>query len=81
MEAKGATGKGTKDEPQMLCNNKDMPIQEKIDDVIEGWEGKAKGMFQTLWERGFVDPDKPNTTDHTLNGKKDACGTLFWKLV
>jgi hypothetical protein len=46
MEAKGATGKGTKDEPQMLCNNKDMPIQEKIDDVIEGWEGKAKGMFQ-----------------------------------
>jgi hypothetical protein len=31
--------------------------------VIEGWEGKAKGMLQVLWERGFV---------NTVEGEKMA---------
>ena len=51
LEAKGVTAKGGKDELQVLCKNKDIPIEEEIDDVIEGWEGKAKGMLQFLWER------------------------------
>jgi len=26
--------------------------------IIEGWLGKQKGMFQILWERGWIDPTK-----------------------
>jgi hypothetical protein len=72
------TGKGTKDEPQAaLCKNKDTPVQEEVDDTIEGWEEKAKDMLQILWERGFIDPGEPNNLDHTLNGKKDARGNVI----
>jgi hypothetical protein len=29
--------------------------------VIEGWEGKVKGILQVFWERGFI---------HTVEGRK-----------
>jgi hypothetical protein len=77
LEAKGVTAKGAKYELQALCKNKDIPIEEEIADVIEGWEGKAKGMLQILWERGFIDPGKTNKSDYTLKGKKDAYGNLM----
>jgi hypothetical protein len=40
-------------------------------------EGKAKGMLQILWERGFTDPGEPSKLDHTLNGKKDVHGNAI----
>jgi hypothetical protein len=71
LRAKGVSAKGGKDDLQVLCKNKDIPIEEEIDEVIEGWEGKPKGMLQVLWERGFIDPTKKKE-DYTIDGKKDA---------
>ena len=69
---------GVKDELQAFCKNKDIPIKgEVLDEVNEGWEGKAKGMLQILWERGFIDPGKTNKSDYTLKGKKDAYGNII----
>jgi hypothetical protein len=62
--------KGRKDELQILCKQKSIPIEEELDEVVEGWEGKPKGMLQILWERGFIDPAKKKE-DYTLDGKKD----------
>ena len=44
-------------------------------DVLQGWEGKAKGMEQILWERGWIDPSQDRRT-YTVNGKKDTMGAL-----
>jgi hypothetical protein len=77
LEAEGVTAKGTKVELQALCKTKDTPIEEEIEDAIEGWEGKRKGMLQILWERGFIDPGKTNKSDCTLKGKKDAHGNIM----
>jgi hypothetical protein len=30
--------------------------KETSDKVVEGWQWKAKGLLQVLWERGFIDP-------------------------
>jgi hypothetical protein len=58
LQAKGVSATGMKDELQVLCKNKDIPIVEQLDEVVEGCEQKPKGMLQILWERGFIDPAK-----------------------
>ena len=60
LEAKGVTAKGANYELQALCKNKDIPIEEALDDDIEGWEGKAKRMLQRARERGVIDTGTPN---------------------
>jgi hypothetical protein len=50
--------KGTKDEWQVLCKNKDIPIVGHLVEVVEGLEQKPKGMLQILSERGCIDPAK-----------------------
>jgi hypothetical protein len=70
------SAKGTKDEIQILCKNKDVPIQEELEEVVEGWENKPKGMLQILWERGYGDPEKKKE-DYTVDGKKDAFGNVI----
>ena len=42
---------------------------------MEGWQGKAKGLLQVLWERGFI--DTTNIEKYTMNGRQDACGVLM----
>ena len=37
-----------------------------------GWVGKPKGIYQLLWERGFLDPN--NLNKYTINGWKDQFG-------
>jgi hypothetical protein len=34
--------------------NNGILVSEEIRMVEEGWEGKPKGLFQILWERGFI---------------------------
>jgi hypothetical protein len=60
---------------EAMCNQNNIPIEEELDEVVEGWEGKPKGMLQILWERGFVDPSKKKE-NYTLQGKKDAFGKV-----
>ena len=75
LQSRGVSAKGRKDELQILCKQNNIPIEEELDEVVEGWEGKPKGMLQILWERGFVDPSKKKE-DYTLQGKKDAFGKV-----
>ena len=43
--------------------------------VVEGWEGKAKGLLQVLLERGFI--HATNLENYTMNERQDACGILI----
>jgi hypothetical protein len=73
LQSRGVLAKGRKDKLQILCKQNNIPIEEELDEGVEGWEGKPKGMLQILWERGFVDPSKKKE-NCTLQGKKDAFG-------
>ena len=44
-------------------------------EIKEGWEGKAKGMEQILWERGWIDVTRPHK-DYTKLGTKDSMGSI-----
>jgi hypothetical protein len=58
LQSKGVSAKGRKDKLQILCKQKNIPIEEELDEVVEGWKGKLKGMLKILWERGFINPAK-----------------------
>jgi hypothetical protein len=45
----------TKGSLRDLAVRHNLPLTITSDKVDEGWGGKAKGMFQVLWERGWVD--------------------------
>ena len=40
-----------------------------VENFREGWEGRAKGLLQVLWERGFI--DSTNLNKYTLTGKRE----------
>jgi len=67
-------GMGDKKELQRLCVLNDIPIETTMEGIIEGWEGKSKGMLQILFERGHINPSK--IAEYTVDGKNDAFGNL-----
>jgi hypothetical protein len=75
--AKGLTMKGKLKDLQAAAQLNGIPIEEVKEKVIEGWENKAKGLLQVLWERGWIDPqvNKPYHY-YTINGKKEIFGNL-----
>jgi hypothetical protein len=83
LQAKGVLGSGDKKELQQLCLLNDVPISIETQGIVEGWEGKAKGMLQILFERGFIDPSKivnrdiSKITEYTVDGRNDAFGNLL----
>ncbi len=46
LQAKGVLGSGDKKELQQLSLLNDVPISIETQGIVEGWEGKAKGMLQ-----------------------------------
>lgn len=38
-----------------MCVAQNIPTKYMETEIKEGWEGKAKGMEQILWERGWID--------------------------
>ena len=42
-----------------------------------GWQGKAKGLLQVLWERGFIDEHNNPTKNYTMKGRQDIYGNLI----
>ena len=64
-----------------FANKHGVALQYRKVKTIEGWQDKAKGLLQVLWEQGWIDPckcfsiDKPgtmrNTSFYTLRGKTD----------
>ena len=62
-------------EVQNKCLDANIPLKHPPTPVIlEGWCGKAKGMMQVLWERGFIDESKKK--EYTLAGSKDEFGVV-----
>ena len=75
LGSKGISTKGkNKRELIELCNNNGISTVRSVQKIKEGWEGKAKGLLQVLWERGFIDMN--NLSSYTLTGKKDAFGVV-----
>ncbi|KAI2502685.1 hypothetical protein MHU86_11742 [Fragilaria crotonensis] len=74
LKEKGITAKGKKEAIQTTAQEHNLQIQETKPKVIEGWENKAKGLLQVLWERGFV--DESQLEKYTLNGTRDVFGLV-----
>jgi hypothetical protein len=58
--------RGTAKELANLCEDHGILTKIISNKVIERWEGKPKGILQTLWERGFI--DATNLSRYTMNG-------------
>lgn len=50
---------GNKIDLQARCAKHNIATFEMRKKIIEGWEGKPKGMLQLLWERGFLNTSLP----------------------
>jgi hypothetical protein len=75
LRGKGVTTKGkNKRELVELCGQHNITVMKTVEKVKEGWEGKAKGLLQVLWERGLIDGN--NLKQYSLTGKKDDLGTV-----
>jgi hypothetical protein len=62
---------------QKLAKDNQIPWSDEIPKVIEGWEGKPKGMLQVLLaKRGFIDRSKPPAY-FTISGGKDVAENLI----
>jgi hypothetical protein len=48
-----------------FANQHGIPLQYRKMHVVKGWQGKAKGLLQVLWERGWIDPDKCQRINNT----------------
>lgn len=70
LEAKNVDSRGVKKTIQRRCTNSGISIRKRVQKLKTlGWVGKPKGVFQILWERGFIDPMRIN--DYTMNGSID----------
>ena len=70
LKERGIVAKGKKEAVVKIAQEHGLPIEEVKSKIVEGWEGKAKGLLQVLWERGLVDETKLSA--YTLNGKQNA---------
>ncbi len=75
LEAKNIPVKGTAKELTKLCEDHGILLTVTSNKIIEGWGGKAKGLMQVLWERGFIDVN--DVLKYTLNGQQDASRILM----
>ena len=57
VEKLGISTRGkTLKEMQEIASSRNIPLTIEEYDVVEGWLGKPKGLWQILWERGLLDP-------------------------
>jgi hypothetical protein len=76
LHGKGVKTKGkNKSELVALCLNHNIQTNRgDVPKIKEGWVGKAKGLLQVLWERGFIDTNK--LSSYTLTGRKNELGNV-----
>jgi hypothetical protein len=67
--------KGNKQHIQGIAQRAGIPLMYQKREIVEGWEGKQKGMEQILWERGWIDPGRDRTV-YTVQGSKDSMGAI-----
>jgi hypothetical protein len=56
-----------------------LQLEHEVGEVLEGWIGKPKGMYQILWERGWIDATK-KFNEYSNDGKiheKDERGEVM----
>ena len=58
MFRKGVLVNGNAQKVKKIAKENGIDLTVKVKKVQEGWEGKAKGRLQVLYERGFIDPQK-----------------------
>ena len=70
--AKNVQVKGRLSSLQTAARNNGIPIEETTPKIIEGWEGKPKGLLQVLWERGWIDnTDNKAYQKYTISGRRN----------
>ena len=74
LKERHVSAKGKKTAIQQIAHDHDLPIHETKAKVIEGWEGKPKGLLQILWERGIVDESR--LSEYTINGRQNGYGIV-----
>jgi hypothetical protein len=81
IETKGynPTRQYTRKQIEQTATEFGMDLDEEVGEVLEGWIGKPKGMYQILWERGWIDATK-RFSDYSNDGKtyeKDENGEIM----
>ena len=57
------------------CKAANIPLEKEVDNIVkQGFIGIPKGMYEILWERGFIDP---NVETYTIDGVKDPTGRVM----
>ena len=74
LKERHVSAKGKKAAIQKIAQDHGLPLHETKTKVIEGWEGKPKGLLQILWERGIVDESR--LSEYTMNGRQNGYGIV-----
>ena len=75
---KGITIKGRLVDLQKAAINHGIAIEHISNKVIEGWEGKSKGLLQVLWERGWINNENNKAYHYyTLAGRKNEYNLII----
>ena len=67
LESKGVNSQGTVEVIKQRCREAEIQLEKRQPKVVKkGYVGKAKGVFQILYERGWIDP--ANIDKYSMNG-------------
>ncbi len=67
----GITMKGRLSDLQKAAINHGIPLEEISQKILEGWEGKPKGLLQVLWERGWIDNSDDKAIQNYTIGRRE----------
>jgi hypothetical protein len=73
----GITAKGRLAEMQKTVTNLGILIEQINNKILEGWEGKLKGLLQVLWERGWINNKNKAYHNYNILGKKNEYSLLM----
>jgi len=63
---------GTYQKIKECCDENQIQTYENLAKIVPGWNGKQKGLLQSLWERGWI--NEASLTNYTIDGKTDLLG-------
>ncbi len=74
----GMTARGRLANMQKAVANLGTPIEQINKKILEGWEGKLKGLLQVLWERWWIKNENDKVChNYTITGKKNEYNLLM----
>ena len=80
LQQLGLEAKGRKARVVELAKAANLSLTKTLEKIKPGWVGKAKGMLQVSFERGWIDSKKYDPQHnkaqqyYTVDGRKDECG-------